>query len=269
MKTSFLSYICFIIWYAWGYAQSTASAQVSTFCIEAPQLKTEKKIWVYLPKNYKHSNHKYPVIYMHDAQNIFDATTSYAGEWNVDEYLDSISENTAIIIGIEHGEEKRLDELTPYSHDQYGGGHADSYLDFMVFTLKPYVNATYRTLNAPEHTTIIGSSLGGLVSFYAILKYPEVFGNAGVFSPSFWFNHRIFELVGTTDIPPYLRFYFVAGTEESESMVPDIQKMAMRLEHYGVSKQQLKIVIVEGGVHNEELWRDSFPEAYQWLITNQ
>ncbi|MCY1371960.1 putative esterase [compost metagenome] len=106
--------------------KSTASPQVSTFEIEAPQLKTVKKIWVYLPKNYATSEKKYPVIYMHDAQNLFDAKTSYAGEWNVDETLDSLK-TQAIVIGIEHGNEKRMDELTPFPNKKHGVGKADDY----------------------------------------------------------------------------------------------------------------------------------------------
>ncbi len=148
-----------------GQAQSTASAQVSTFVMEAPQLQVEKKIWVYLPKNYSESIKEYAVIYMHDAQNLFDAETSYVGEWNVDEYLDSISDDTSIIIGIELGNERRLNELTPYSNEKYGGGKADNYLDFIINTLIPKIDATYRTLKDAEHTTIFGSSLGACCLF--------------------------------------------------------------------------------------------------------
>ena len=89
-------------------AQSTASKQVSTFTIDAPQLDTQKKIWVYLPKDYQDSNNSYPVIYMHDAQNLFDDKTSFVGEWKVDEYLDTLDKNESIIIGIEHGNENRI-----------------------------------------------------------------------------------------------------------------------------------------------------------------
>lgn len=147
--------------------ENTASAQVSTFKLDAPQLKTTKKIWVYLPKNYKTSDKKYPVIYMHDAQNLFDAKTSFAGEWNIDETLDSLKKQ-AIVIGIEHGNEKRLEELTPFPNEKYGGGKADDYLEFMVITLKPYVDKNYRTKPNANNTVIFGSSLGGLVSYYAV-----------------------------------------------------------------------------------------------------
>lgn len=123
----FFIFLCFAI----GNAQeSTASKNVSTFTIEAPQLKTTKKIWIYLPEGYLTSAKKYSVIYMHDAQNLFDAKTSFSGEWNVDEKLDSLKA-PVIVVGIEHGNEKRIDELTPYKNEKYGGGNADDYLDLL------------------------------------------------------------------------------------------------------------------------------------------
>jgi len=100
--------------------ESTASKQVSTFTIEATQLQTTKKIWVYLPQNYLTSKKKFSVLYIHDAQNLFDAKTSYSGEWNIDEKLDSLRAQV-IVVGIEHGNEKRLGELTPFKNEKYGG----------------------------------------------------------------------------------------------------------------------------------------------------
>ena len=123
---------------------STASKQLATFTIKAPQLDTDKKIWIYLPKKYDSAKKKYPVIYMHDAQNLFDAKTSYVGEWNIDEKLDSLNAQV-IIVGIEHGNEKRIDELTPFKNAKYGGGNADNYLRFIVETLKPEIDKKYRT----------------------------------------------------------------------------------------------------------------------------
>lgn len=249
-------------------AQSTASAQVSTFTINAPQLAVEKKIWVYLPKNYKESTADYSVFYMHDAQNLFDTETSYVGEWNVDESLDSIATNEVIIVGIEHGNEKRMDELTPYPNEKYGGGKGDQYLDFIINTLKPQIDANYRTLKDAKNTTIFGSSLGGLLSFYAAIKHPDTFGNAGVFSPSFWFSNRIFDMVSETTVPRNLKFYFLSGSEESETMVLDQTKMVDLLLMKGVPPIHIKNITIDGGQHNEALWRHNFPKAYQWLIMN-
>jgi predicted alpha/beta superfamily hydrolase len=170
-------------------------------------LHTNKKIWIYLPKNYKTSEKKYPVMYMHDAQNIFDAKTSYVGEWNVDEKLDSLQAQV-IIVGIEHGNDERFEELTPYKKKEYGGGNADNYLEFIVKTLKPTIDSKYRTKTNSKNTAIMGSSLGGLVSYYAIIKYPEIFGKAGLFSPAFWFNRK--EIIELTNQTPKLNAKFIS-----------------------------------------------------------
>lgn len=251
--------------------QSAASKQVATFTIEAPQLNTTKKIWLYLPKNYDATKKKYPVIYMHDAQNLFDAKTSYVGEWNVDEKLDSLNAQV-IVIGIEHGGEKRLSELSPYKNEKYGGGNADNYLDFIVTTLKPYVDKTYRTKTNAKNTAVIGSSLGGLVSYYTILKYPEVFGKAGIFSPSFWFNQE--EIIELTKKTPKLKtkLYFLCGDNEGDEsdkkiMIENLNKIDDLISEKRCECNNLtKIKIVKGGQHTEKLWRDGFVKAYLWLF---
>jgi predicted alpha/beta superfamily hydrolase len=244
--------------------KSTASKQVSSFTIAAPQLHTTKKIWIYLPKNYESSNKKYSVLYMHDAQNLFDSKTAYAGEWNVDEKLDSINAQL-IVIGIEHGNDKRMDELTPFKNEKYGGGNADAYLEFIVKTLKPQIDKNYRTKTNKNNTLIMGSSLGGLVSFYAILKYPQVFGKAGVFSPSFWFSDKIYDAAENTK-KIKSKIYFLCGDEESDDMVADLNKMELLLNRkrcYCLNLNEKKIV--KGGQHNEKLWRDGFTKAILWL----
>ncbi|UTN06434.1 alpha/beta hydrolase [Flavobacterium bizetiae] len=244
--------------------ESTASKSVSTFTIEAPQLKTTKKIWIYLPKDYSATAKKYSVIYMHDAQNVFDAKTSFSGEWNVDEKLDSLKA-PVIVVGIEHGNEKRIDELTPFKNEKYGGGNADNYLAFIVKTLKPYIDKNYRTKPKAKNTIIMGSSLGGLVSYYAILKYPEIFGKAGVFSPAFWFSNHIYTL---TEQTPKIKtkIYFLCGDKESDDMVKDMTKMERLLDTKRCYCLHLtKSKIVKGGEHNEKLWRDGFVKAFLWL----
>ena len=247
--------------------ESTVSKQVSTFSIDAPQLQTSKKIWIYLPKNYSTSKKKFSVIYMHDAQNLFDEKTSYSGEWNIDEKLDSLHAQV-IVVGIEHGNEKRLAELTPYKNEKYGGGKADNYLQFIVKTLKPQIDKTYRTKTKKKNTIIMGSSLGGLTSFYATLKYPEVFGKAGVFSPAFWINRKeIFELEEQNK-KQKTKYYFLCGDKEGDddSMVSDLNKMEYIINTkrcYCLNLNEKKIV--KGGQHNEKLWRDGFVKAILWL----
>ncbi len=263
MKRIFLAVL--LLFTLIGKAQSTASKNVSTFTIEAPQLNSSKKIWIYLPENYSNDIKKaYSVIYMHDAQNLFDAKTSYSGEWNVDEKLDSLKA-PVIVVGIEHGNEKRIDELTPFKNEKYGGGNADTYLEFIVKTLKPYIDKNYRTKTKAKNTILFGSSLGGLVSYYGALKYPEVFGKAGVFSPSFWFSPEIYTF---TEKQPKIKtkIYFLCGDKESDDMVKDLTKMKRLLDTKRCYCLHLdKIKVVKGGEHNEKLWRDHFTEAILWL----
>jgi len=264
MKRIFLA-ILFLITLIGKAQESTASKNVTTFTIEAPQLHTSKKIWIYLPENYsKETQKRYSVIYMHDAQNLFDAKTSYSGEWNVDEKLDSLKA-PVIVVGIEHGNEKRIDELTPFKNEKYGGGNADNYLEFIVKTLKPNIDKKYRTKTKPKNTILFGSSLGGLVSYYIALKYPEVFGKAGVFSPSFWFSNDIYTFTEKQS-KIKTKIYFLCGDKESDDMVNDLTKMKRLLDTKRCYCLHLdKIKIVKDGEHNEKLWRDNFAQALLWL----
>ena len=245
--------------------QQQTLGTVTEFTIEAPQLNRSKTIWVYLPYNYEDSNQRFPVIYMHDGQHVFDHAESEKRDWHVEDKL-NVLHSQAIIIGIEHGgSNRRIDEMTPYKNEKYGGGNADNYLDFIVKTLKPHIDKNYRTKTKAKNTTIMGSSLGGLVSYYAILKYPEVFGKAGVFSPSFWFSKDIYTL--TEQAPKNkTKIYFLCGDKESDDMVAEMKKMETLLDHNRCYCLHLtKDKIVKGGEHNEKLWRDGFVDAILWL----
>lgn len=257
--------VLFIMTFFLGLTQLYSQNRYATFEIKAPQLDTIKKIYVYLPLNYETSNKKYPVIYMHDAQNLFDIKTSYVGEWNVDETLDSLKANV-IIIGIEHGNNKRIDELTPYKNEKYGGGKADLYLDFIVSNLKPYIDKTYRTKSNKSNTAIMGSSLGGLVSFYAGLKYPKVFGKVGCFSPSFWFSDEIYKLTENKK-KINTKIYFMCGDSENETMVDEMIKMEDIIRNKRCDCLHLShMSVVKDGKHNEKLWAKEFAKAYLWLF---
>ena len=239
------------------------SQNVSTFTINAPQLGGERKIWIYLPNIYGNSDKKFPVLYMHDGQNLFDSFTAFAGEWRIDETLDSLKAET-IVIGIENGGDNRINELTPYPNEKYGGGNGDKYLVFLITTLKPYLDEHYRTLSDKENTMIMGSSLGGLISFYAVLKYPKVFGKAGIFSPSFWFNDNIYDDVHAVESID-AKMYFMAGDHESSEMITDLERMEELIYFKLTDRKFFYKKIVHNGRHNEKLWASQFKDAYLWL----
>ncbi|MGZ3999754.1 MAG: alpha/beta hydrolase [Mucilaginibacter sp.] len=249
----------------------TASANVHIVSekFDMPQLGRQRRVWVYLPADYETSGKKYPVIYMHDGQNLFDEYTSGYGEWGIDEIMDKLPvKEQCIIVGIDHGGEYRISEYDPYD-TKYGKGQGDAYLDFLVKNLKPYIDGHYRTKKGPNNTTIAGSSMGGLISMYALLKYPAVFGNAGVFSPAFWISPEMFQYAEKASLKKYSRMYFVCGDAESETMVTDMKKMAGIIRAKGVTEQNTPEVVVKGAKHNEKQWNDDFPAFYEWLASPQ
>lgn len=233
---------------------------------DMPQLGRQRRVWIYLPPDYEKSHKKYPVIYMHDGQNLFDAYTSGYGEWGIDEIMDKLPDaRESIIVGIDHGGEYRVTEYDPYD-SKYGKGRGADYVDFLVKTLKPYIDAHYHTKKDAKHTTIAGSSMGGLISMYAVLKYPKVFGNGGIFSPAFWIALQIYDLAEQQSLPASTRFYFVCGDSEGDSMVADMQKMADMIRAKGISEENTTTVIMPGERHNEKQWNKDFPAFYNWLI---
>jgi len=207
---------------------ATPQVRVVNTAFAIPQLNRTRRIWIYLPKGYDINKKSYPVLYMHDGQNLFSEHSAAYGEWGVDEALDSLIARTrkeVIIVGIDHGDEKRMTEYNPYDTKD-AKGEGKQYVEFIVNTLKPFIDSKYKTLKDPQNTFVAGSSLGGLISMYAIAKYPNVFGGAGIFSPAFWIAPGIYEEVEKADwskTRPKLFFY--AGGHESDKMVPDMDRM--------------------------------------------
>lgn len=233
-----------------------------------PQLDRYRRIWITIPSDYATSDLSYPVVYMHDGQNLFDVASSFAGEWRVDETmaLPSMSGcKQAIFVGIDNGGMLRLRELSPWSNSEYNdGGEGDEYIDFIVETLKPFIDEHFRTFPERDYTTITGSSLGGLISMYAIAKHNEVFSKAGIFSPAFWFNPEIFDFVENNPLSADSKVYFVCGTNESQSMVQQMQEMK-NLISSTVSPENIAYLTVQGGQHNEGFWAAQFPAAHHFL----
>ncbi len=249
---------------------NTALAQVHVIdtAFSIPQLSRKRRIWAYLPKSYATSTKKYPVIYMQDGQNLFNEQTAPFGEWGIDETLDTLIKQTgkeAIIIGIDNGGDKRMNEYNPYDFKNYGKGEGSQYVDFMALTLKPFIDKKYRTLKDSAHTFVAGSSMGGLISLYAVVKYPNVFGGAGIFSPAFWTAPAIYEEVEKANFAnSFKKFYFYAGGKESETMVPDMDKMIAIIEKKG--NYETRRLMDPLAKHNEAAWRKEFADFYEFII---
>ena len=252
--------------------------------IESPQLDNRRDILVYLPPSYERSDRRYPVLYMHDGQNLFDNATSYAGEWRVDETMESLSREEgleAIVVGIPNMGVRRLDEYSPFVVPRYGGGLGDLYLAFMVNSLKPLIDSHFRTRPEKQHTGIMGSSMGGLISLYAFFRYPTVFGFAGVMSPSLWFAQgAIFPYVEAAPFHPG-KIYLDAGTREFGESWPEVVTLPTRSRRYYGRVRHLKRILARKGYrpirdllhvegrganHCEAAWADRLPGAVRFFL---
>lgn len=259
-------------------SRSTASRNVSilTDSFAIPALGRTRRVWLYLPPDYATSRARYPVLYMHDGQNVFDERTSFAGEWGVDETLDSLhalGDRGVIVVAVDNGGTHRMDEYDPWrsANAQLGGGEGDAYVGFLVHDLKPWIDQHYRTRRDPGHTGIMGSSMGGLISLYATLKHPEVFGRAGVFSCACWVaDPAIYSYARHVVVPKDPpRFYFVSGDSETKEGQParDQRRMVDTLAAAGFpTGSSIRAITPADGKHAEWFWRREFPAAYMWLF---
>lgn len=250
---------------------STATENVHVFSedFKMPQLNRTRKISVYLPPNYETTTKRYPVLYIQDGQNVFDAATSFSGEWEVDETLNKLSNTkgiNVIAVAINHGDEKRINEYSPWDNAKYGKGEGDAYLEFLVHTLKPEIDKHYRTKTNAKNTAIMGSSMGGLISHYAGLKYPRVFGKIGVFSPSFWYSDESYSFTKNHAALNHTKMYYLAGGNEDETMVSHLENMLDVLRKNKFCQRNLYSKIVSDGTHSESFWKTEFESAIVWLF---
>jgi predicted alpha/beta superfamily hydrolase len=237
--------------------------------VESPELGNARDLLVYLPPSYARGDRRYPVIYMHDGQNLFDRATSFGEEWEVDQTLEDASAEglEAIVVGIPNTP-ARLDEYSPFpdpAHKQ--GGRGDAYVDFVVKTVKPIIDRDVRTRPERPATGIAGSSMGGLISLYAFFRNPEVFGFVGVMSPAFWFGgHRIYDWVRERPFAPG-RIYLDVGTGEGREELNDTRRMKALLEEKGYRDGHDLLFYVElGGRHNERAWARRLHQALRFLL---
>jgi predicted alpha/beta superfamily hydrolase len=249
---------------------ATAGVRVLTPPLAMPGLDRQRTIRVYLPPSYQQGKRRYPVLYMHDGQNLFDDATSFIGEWGVDETMDALAKSDGIeviVVGIDNGGDKRINELSPWTNPRFGPSEGKQYMDFVVGTVKPFIDKAYRTKRDRGNTGIMGSSLGALASHYAIYAYPKVFGKAGLFSPSYWFSDDIYSFSAARHLPAHTRVYLVAGDKEGDEPMVTVNNVLKMDAQWQASEKKLALftAIRHGAEHNETFWRSEFPKAMIYL----
>lgn len=255
----------------------------------SPQLRNRRDVDVYLPASYA-SGIPYPVVYMHDGQNLSDPSTAFSGTWELDATIDRLGWRgiDAIYVGV-HNSRKRLAEYSPFPDPRHGGGNADDYLAFLVETLKPRVDRMFNTRRDRESTAVLGSSMGGLVSLYAYFRYPSVFGAAGVMSPSIWFGQgTILDFIHDARLPRG-RLYLDVGTGEGAGTVRDVRRLGRLLVRKGFRRRRrpttgtpgaralagerrsasssiLRYIEDAGARHTEAAWASRLEGALEFLL---
>jgi len=230
---------------------------------------------VYVPQAFNHDpNRFFPVLYLHDGQNLFDPETSFikGNYWRVGETADALIESgevePLVIVGIYNAGVKRINEYTPLEDRRLGGGQADAYGQMLVEDLKPFVAHHYRTLAGAENCGMGGSSLGGLVTLYLGMRYPEVFGKLAVLSPSVWWRDRvILKYVEQVRQKTGQHIWLDIGTNEGRRAMPDVRALKRMLVRKGWRPgTDLEYHEITGGHHSEYAWAERVGPMLKFLF---
>ncbi len=251
----------------------------------SPQLDNTRDVLVWLPPTYAQGERRYPVLYMHDGDNLFDSYTSYAGEWQVDETLTALSAEgyEAIIVGLPVRGADRLKEYNPFrsATEARLDGRGAAYIDFVVDTIKPLIDQDFRTQPDAANTGLAGSSMGGLISLYGFLTRQDVFGLCGTFSTAYWFGRNGLRETVREHARGTGKIYLDVGTQEGGTLSRwidsniDPHRLYMEgvrelrddlLSHGYELSRSLLYVEEEGAAHREDAWARRLPDALRFLL---
>jgi predicted alpha/beta superfamily hydrolase len=242
--------------------------QKHSFDIWSPQLRNRRGVDVYLPASYGQGRRRYPVVYMQDGQNLSDPSVAFCGNtWRLLDGLPWLAERgiEPIVVGI-HNTAERLSEYSPFEDPRHSGGDGDRYARFLIDTVKPRIDASYRTRKDRASTVVAGSSMGGLISLYAFFRRPSAFGAAAVLSPSIWFGGReILSFVQNARMTTG-RLYLDVGTNEGAATLRDARALNRLLRRKGYKGDALRYLEAQGGQHREADWAWRLPQALEFLL---
>lgn len=255
----------------WEDIQNTRSQNVFLLTEKffIPKLNIFRKIWLYLPPDYHVSTKKYPVLYMLDAQELFDAVYASNGEWAVDKTLNKFYTNGypgAIVVGIESEPNTRSKELASDYSSGTASSDAEYFADFITNRLKPYIDKYYRTQPEAENTGIFGSTEAATFSLNLVLKHNSIFRKAGVFSPCNILNKNIIQFLSTTQIHPNTKIIFTAGLVSEKKTVQEIQELLHIFSINGLRGNNIKFEPKIDGKPEAWFWKREFPQAFLWLF---
>lgn len=249
--------------------------RLENYSFHSEILPDDRTISVYLPPQYETDPaRRFPVFYLHDGQNLIDPHTSFvAGHtWCAGLTADRMNwAGTAapmILVGVANTGLRRMAEYTPTRDYRLGGGQGHDYARMLTEELKPFIDNHFRTLSDVLHTGLGGSSLGGLITLYIGLEFPDVFGKLAVMSPSVWWNQRsILGFVAEFESQFRPKIWLDIGTAEGTRHVRDAELLHRRLIQQGWrAGQDLELLKVPGGVHSEDAWAARFDSVLEFLF---
>ncbi|MBN1209057.1 MAG: alpha/beta hydrolase [Myxococcaceae bacterium] len=245
--------------------------------VKSPELGNTRDLLVYLPPSYRKGNKRYPVLYLHDGQNVFNELTAFIKrEWRADEAAEALAArgHEVIVVAISNLGSKRASEYLPFkTRANNYEARGEQYAAFIVNTVKPLVDARYRTLTDAAHTGIAGSSFGGIISLYMALSYPDVFGFVGSFSPSLWVaDYAMLDWVKEHPAPKGMRVWLDMGDHEGDMPGERLfnqevtERLGDKLREQGA---QVRVQFGKDAWHNEDAWAQRFPTALEWFLTGK
>jgi predicted alpha/beta superfamily hydrolase len=278
--------------YTTRVAQHTVVGDLRVYpALHSPQLDNARDVLVWLPPGYAAGDQRYPVLYMHDGQNLFDAHSTYAGEWRVDETLTALHDEglDAIVVGLPNQGELRRVEYNPYPWQagSFGWeGRGDDYIAFIADTVKPLIDSGFRTRPERAATGIAGSSMGGLISLHGYLTRPDVFGLCGAFSPVYFITDGLQRTISER-ADGAGRVYLDIGGKEGEvvqrlvpggeqnldaahrAYVDGVRGLRDGLLARGYRLNETLLYVEDADApHNEAAWAQRLPVALRFLLGN-
>ncbi len=247
---------------------------IKKWYVQIPELSGDarRRAYIYLPNDWRTANRRYPVMYMFDGHNVFfDTDATYGKSWGMGDYMDKAGKQM-IVVAVEcnHKDHKRLEEYAPMALDfpDVGPipGRGKIYMDWLVGTLKPYIDAKYPTLSDRQHTSICGSSMGGLMSLYAVCDYNHIFQKAACLSPSFWVSReKVLEIVENSGVSSDTCIYIDYGSVELSNHAPNSEALISVTRHLLTKGANVALRIIPGGTHSEVSWQRQIPKFMEYL----
>lgn len=247
---------------------------VKQWKVKIPQLSgdMERLVYVYLPADHAVSGKRYPVLYMFDGHNVFfDSHATYGKSWGMAEYLDARQKDLIVVaVQCNHRGNQRLVEYSPaeFEFPEIGVivGRGKEYMDWMVHTLKPYIDANFPTEPQREHTALAGSSMGGLMALYGVCEYGRVFSKAACISPSFWMSKdKVLQMVEQAELAPDTAVYMGYGAMELPDHAPSSEALISVARLLLTRRVQVALKIIPDGAHNESSWEKQIPLFMDYL----